>query len=239
MSSLEEFLSVQRSTGLVDSSGSITLDPSRAMSKLARHQLEEPGLWLVKLVQAAVSARSSQISVRMGRKYLRLAFQTEFLFQVEEVLQRLFTGELPKDWTWRHLLTGLRASLAREPKRLTFARFSAGKGQRFVLEPDGSCLEEIEGEVDATYLVELEKSGEAWKLGDSLKATLMQTVDEIEALVTRCWACPAPIKLDGLELDRIYPRNHPQAPLGSFYAFEFHRSSGDEGGFRPHPAREP
>lgn len=50
LSLLEE----ERLTGRYDSSGRFTLDPNSARPKLARYQLKEPDLYLLKLIQAGV-----------------------------------------------------------------------------------------------------------------------------------------------------------------------------------------
>ncbi|MCA9791244.1 MAG: hypothetical protein KC910_05595 [Candidatus Eremiobacteraeota bacterium] len=238
MNPLEDFLRAQRDQGVLESTGQITLDPSRALDKLARHQLQHPGLWLVKMVQAAVSGGASSLSVRVNRRRLRVAFSGPAVFDCDQILEELFSGRIATDWTTRHLVTGMRASLARVPESMSFAQISADKNRQFVIRPDGTELGVVEtlpatitGET--TYLFELHKAGEEWKLGDSLRATLTQTVDEIGALTDRCWMSPIPIRLDGYDLPRYFPRLVGTPPPGAFFASEFHLASPSGLGFCP------
>lgn len=238
MNPLEDFLRAQHDQGVLESSGQITLDPSRALAKLARHQLEQPGLWLVKMVQAAVSAKASSLGIRVNRRRLRVAFSAPPVFDCDQVLQELFSGRIASDWSLRHLITGMRASLARVPESMSFAQISAEKNRQFIIRPDGTELGVVETlpatiEGETTYLFELHKAGEEWKLGDSLRATLTQTVDEISALTERCWMSPMPIRLDGYELPRHFPRVVGSPPPGSFFASEFHLASPSGEGFCP------
>ncbi len=62
MVNLEKFLSQQKEAGSLDSSGQITLDPSRALEKLVQHQLPNPGLWILKLLQAAATAQALSVT---------------------------------------------------------------------------------------------------------------------------------------------------------------------------------
>ena len=47
----------------VESSGTFTVDPLRALEKLARFQLQSPYEYVLKLVQSAVAADASEISI--------------------------------------------------------------------------------------------------------------------------------------------------------------------------------
>ncbi|MCA9797612.1 MAG: hypothetical protein KC910_37635, partial [Candidatus Eremiobacteraeota bacterium] len=91
---------------------------------------------------------------------------------------------------------------------------------------------------ETTYIFELSKAGEEWKLGESLQATLTRTVDEVGALFGRCWLCPMPIRFDGLYLGLDFPRRVGSPPPGSFFLSDFHLASPDSTGLRP-PFRFP
>ena len=61
---IEEFLSREIHEAQFVSSGQFSLDESRSLDKLAQYQSERPGLWLVKLLQAAVALGAEEFRVR-------------------------------------------------------------------------------------------------------------------------------------------------------------------------------
>lgn len=112
---IEEFLAREVHEGQFDSSGSFSLDESRSLDKLARYQSERPGLWLVKLLQAATALGCQEFVVKQesGRTVVR------------------FRARLAVDWTpWRqgnassqsglrHLQIGLQAASTLSDCRFT------------------------------------------------------------------------------------------------------------------------
>ena len=72
---IEAFLAREVHEAQFDSSGSFSLDEARSLDKLARHQSERPGLWLVKLVQAATALGAEEISVQQLLGQTRVRFQ--------------------------------------------------------------------------------------------------------------------------------------------------------------------
>ncbi|MBS2040625.1 hypothetical protein JST97_36905 [bacterium] len=61
---IEAFLANEIFEAQFDSSGQFSLDEGRSLDKLAQYQSERPGLWLVKLVQAATALGASEFKVR-------------------------------------------------------------------------------------------------------------------------------------------------------------------------------
>lgn len=60
---IEDFLAHEVLEAQFDSSGQFSLDESRSLDKLAQYQSDRPGLWLVKLLQAAVALGASEFRV--------------------------------------------------------------------------------------------------------------------------------------------------------------------------------
>lgn len=74
---IEEFLALEVSDAQFDSSGVFSLDESRSLDKLAAHQSERPGLWLVKLLQAAVALGCEEFRVYHLLGKTRVTFQPQ------------------------------------------------------------------------------------------------------------------------------------------------------------------
>ena len=54
-------------SGEFDSRGEFTLNPLRAIQKLAASQLPDRSLWILKIVQAAVAGGCQGLTIRQGR----------------------------------------------------------------------------------------------------------------------------------------------------------------------------
>jgi len=70
---IEAFLAQEIHEGQFDSHGSFSVDESRSLDKLARYQSERPGLWLVKLLQAATALGCHEFDVKqqLGQTLVR------------------------------------------------------------------------------------------------------------------------------------------------------------------------
>lgn len=82
---LEDFLSNLRADGAGQGQGQFSIDLLAAEGRLAGLQ-NQPGLFLVKLVQAAVAAGAHGIDIRLDRQWVSVEVSSgEDLFQVEEL----------------------------------------------------------------------------------------------------------------------------------------------------------
>lgn len=92
--------------GELDSSGVFSLDPHKALEKLATYQFADPYFWILKIVQAAVVFGAPQISVRL----LRHQTLIEFTLESQEFpdVPALF-GRVARESNraWQHLKRGL------------------------------------------------------------------------------------------------------------------------------------
>jgi hypothetical protein len=103
---IEQFLSREVHEGHFDSSGSFSLDESRSLDKLARHQSERPGLWLVKLLQAATALGAEDFGVQQLLGQTRVRFQPARSLPWEDWQQ----GRASQDPGLRHLQIALQAA---------------------------------------------------------------------------------------------------------------------------------
>ena len=196
--------------GTVETDREFTLDSLRARKKLAGSQLA-PGLWLVKLVQAAVVSKASRIEVRFGRRQVEFrADGGELKDDPKQVVTTLLSGELPREPFLFHLLAGLRGSIFEDTVDAVWTM------------ADRHSIFEVRFSSDGTQVSQesREEPGESWfRLRTSrplrwpqskdvfhmpLKQLIQRTADEYLALHKYCWSCPVPLKVDGRPLECRY-----------------------------------
>ncbi len=106
---MKEFLEHARGAGVLDSEGHFTLDMNKAMEKLGRFQLPEPGYFVLKGIQAGVAAGAPEVKVRASRWTTRVEFQADL-----SPVSNLF------EW-----LTGERDELTRPQRQLVIGLLAA------------------------------------------------------------------------------------------------------------------
>lgn len=208
-SGIDDLLQAHR-VGTVETDREFTLDSLRARKKLAGSQLA-PGLWLVKLVQAAVVSKASRIEVRFGQRQVEFrADGGEWQDDPKQVTSTLLSGELPREPFLFHLLAGLRGSIFEDTVDAVWTM------------ADRHSVFEVRFSSDGTRVSQeaREEPGESWfRLRTSrplrwphskdifhmpLKQLLQRTADEYLALHKYCWSCPVPLKVDGRPLECRY-----------------------------------
>lgn len=71
---LDAFLESARDAGAHDSEGAFTISHAQAVQKMARYSLPYPEAWILKIIQAAVNWRASEIQVKQTRLYTTIEF---------------------------------------------------------------------------------------------------------------------------------------------------------------------
>jgi hypothetical protein len=71
---LADFLDSVRAEGVTDSEGVFTISHAQAMKKMARYSLPYPEAWVLKIVQAAVIWKASEIVIKQTRLYTTIEF---------------------------------------------------------------------------------------------------------------------------------------------------------------------
>jgi len=71
---IDGFLDSARAVGIQDSEGAFTISHAQAVQKMARYSLPYPEAWILKIVQAAVIWRASEIKVAQTRLYTTIEF---------------------------------------------------------------------------------------------------------------------------------------------------------------------
>lgn len=210
MGNVESYLDELSRGGTERETLNFTIDQAQALHKLSRHQLPDRALWIVKMVQAAVRGEATEIDVRLGKSALQVKFDSELLPPASELLDKIRSGELPRDPFLLHLLTGMRASFAQPGTSFVLQTVGPqGKSVVVVTEEQTTRFtdpEEREPVPTLTFLVRRPFRMTALKkaLDCEVSHLLRGTADEHMALLTRCWASPVPLRIDGKLMDTRY-----------------------------------
>lgn len=220
---LGQLLSGQRAQGTHDSGGEFTLSHEKAAAKLARFSLPFDYAWVLKVVQAAVAWKSSDLTVRQFRTFSSFEFRPADLQSLPDeqgLVSALLSGKVGGQLPLEMLCQGLRALveqaglsfrlvLIRQAELSESARpIQAGKdggalereARLFGLKPFvGLRLQVAHLPLSrfalARYLPKL-------ALNDRPDLNIAQTLDQ------HCFLSPIPLTLDGRRLDRLlcHPR---------------------------------
>ena len=136
---MEDLLGRYREAGEIDSTGVFTLDPKKAIEKLAEFQLPSVYHWILKLVQSLHLSGASVIDISAGINSVKVvcdAVPTGFR-SMEDLLGHLLTDPAHSSPTLRHLAAGLQGSLAVRPREVEAVLTSEGEVRSYVLRSGG------------------------------------------------------------------------------------------------------
>lgn len=127
----DELTDQLRGSGRLDSSGSFTLNPRRAQQMMQQHLLEEPQLYVLCLVAAAVSHGATEVRVVVEPQRFELSYSEPVL--THEELESLINTPLSAGYLNDYLL-GCQAALALRPQQIVIESGSKrpGKGHRLL-----------------------------------------------------------------------------------------------------------
>ncbi len=198
----QSFLEQAQADGIALDPGEFTLNALKAREKLIRHQLGDSGLWLVKLVQAAVRGEASEVEIKFARREVRVSFSLALPVDAQAVLRAVLAGTLPNDPILFHLVAGLRGSLTTGEETVVW---SVG-GLRVSVTEEGTSTESLPDSNQFQLVAQRPARSRSFSglIRGSMRSLLKQTVEEYEAVRRHCWPCPIPVQLDGKELHRGY-----------------------------------
>lgn len=197
VSGLDSFLADQQ-TGLFDSSGEFTIAADKALKKLAASQLQDPALWVLKLVQFGSHREADQMDFEFGRNLTKVHATFPKPISVYQFQKGLDQFEPLEDRGLEHLVVGLRALGSYENRRFAL-KLSGPEGTEFLIW-DGSKLKASHTpEQSRTATFTLEVTGAKWTnwFDPSALATRSQ---ESKYLFNRAFTAPFPLKVDGVLL---------------------------------------
>ncbi|MFN8612750.1 MAG: hypothetical protein U0931_34755 [Vulcanimicrobiota bacterium] len=170
--------------GQAAESGHFSLDPRARVEKLQRFQNEEPALYLLKGVQAAVASGAESVSVRLSRTYVEVRFRPKQSIRLQDAL----AGNT-------HLAAMLLAALSTRPKEVTIEL-----DQQIWSSTSSPTRRAAPGE----FRLHLSRQGSGfWQR--FLPAR--QSADVQQTLAQRCALCPIPVYLDGRTINQGIPEN--------------------------------
>jgi hypothetical protein len=136
---MEDLLGRYREAGQVESSGAFTLDPKKAIEKLAGFLLPSSYHWILKLVQSLHLSGASMIDISAGIHSVKVvcdAVPTGFL-SMEDLLGHLLADPAHSSPPLRHLAAGLQGSLAVRPKEVKATLTRDGQVRNYLLRSGG------------------------------------------------------------------------------------------------------
>ena len=212
--SLEQFVLQQRSAGQYDSSDVFTIDTLEMGRKMAAYQLPERGLWLVKIVQAAVRLEATEAQVRFGKRTLGVRFQTTREGpDAQRIFEAVFKPDPNQSPTLAHLSTGLRSCLSFRPQKLSLDVRGPEGGLWYQLNHQSTESGPSPASPDGLweYSFELSRTVDRPAFKKALRHRVVDLVrdvgEEYQTVVSRCWCAPLPLEIDGLDLETSLP--HP------------------------------
>ncbi len=220
--------------GRLDSSGDFTLDPLKAVEKMARFQLRSPYEYVLKLVQSAVTAGATEIRLDQSGSDFTMLFD-EAPFTLENLKNLPDHALQPARTPLSHLAVAVNCMLALQPSALELVSWdpTIQRGVRLTL--DHGCEKLTRGPDVARTRLRLRGRkkpaagmlGPAWagwtdallsrSLGDYGAEFRAQWDSEYSQIWRRCLLAPVPIVLNGRAVNRPYfgkPRTFTQMPTG-------------------------
>ena len=178
---LEEFLdSIQAEARPDGQNLGFSVDLAAQARKLETFQAQQPSLWLLKGIQAAVSSGADRVEIQTTRSALQLRFFPGPESSPLELYQS------PTGWS-AHLRTALLAALSQNPSG--FSLFRGGVPLFEQGQPDSKLYEGIQ-------LVVCRPRRPFWKFADPDLAALHQS------LAWRAALCPIPVVVDGRTINQ-------------------------------------
>lgn len=204
MDPLQRYLQQQSSDGQLESSGSFTLVWKKAQEKLRQFQLESPAHYVLKLVQAAVSAGAPRVDFRIGAKELYCYFclgTNSSELALDSVAAALATPPA-EECPLRHLIVGLNASFMGNPQDILWGVWDHLEGDAILFAQDQS--DQHTGLPHP--LPKVARAGEKLYVFRLTRPKRAGSAEEHALLVERCGYSPVPIYVDSKMVESPRPR---------------------------------
>ena len=106
-SELDRYLASEAAQGLFLEEGEFRIAADKALEKLSRFALPGPGLWVVKMLQAAVCAGAPSIEFIFERRRVTVKFENVGNWDAGALLHQMMGVALPSQPALRHLFAGI------------------------------------------------------------------------------------------------------------------------------------
>lgn len=229
---LDQFLASEAAQGLFLEEGQFRLDPEKALEKLSRFALPEPGLWVVKLLQAAVASGATQIKFTFERRLVSVDFIPPETWDAEDLMHELLSANTPSDSARRHLFAGILGAALGFSQEIAWAC-----GDKVVIvDKNGPRAEDRGGATHGFRLQAKRPHRSALKSGffsSPINYLFKQTAQEFKALVDRSRVCPIEILIDNRPLPSTY--QVAVTDLSTVSGYDSEKSSGRQALFAQIP----
>jgi hypothetical protein len=214
---LQRLLQTASQVGTLDSQGSFTISGDAALGKLANFQLPRKSAWILKMVQSAVTAEATFLSIAQSNETTTFVFHPGVEFRVEQIKEALLSPQLVGPTAIQHLAVGLRAvgfgdgraftlALDKEDVRTYFGWDGTQLAQRVETLPES-------GPPKLTLGVAFPPEDLGRSLGGLIKSKGRATA-EYQEIVSNGEVCPMPLIFDGRRIDSLQAP-HPDETLGN------------------------
>ncbi len=200
MDPLAELLTSLSTEGQHDSSSTFTLDLFRSHQRLRESLLEQPGAYLLKLVQAAVATAPDEVRVVQRVRDVQVSFPLEVSDPVFAELPEAFLNPLDARWNraTRHLALGLHAATGQGMEHVAVVRASPTQLTGFLATPHSLRPFELSGSVpgwESCHIRLRKRQAPGWLARLGLGPRVAEAAAMRQLAYSAC-----PIYLDGVRL---------------------------------------
>ena len=193
-SNIDDLLNKLLGEGLAGESGRFSLDPRAHLAKMASYQSDEPALYLLKAVQAAVSLGATAVNIRLARSYVEVTFDHNSRARLEALLR---VG---------HVSSMVLAALSLQSSELSLQWWGADGVQGWT---PNAGLQVLNGSHQPGFALRVSRDSISfWER--YLPVRQMASVQT--TLTRRCQFCPIPVLVDGRVINAGLPTD-PAGPL--------------------------
>jgi hypothetical protein len=204
-SQLERLLKDQLAGADLDSSGRFTLAREKALEKLSQFQLAEPTWWVLKIVQAAVASKATELVVRQTSTDTEFFFTPGEPWSVDQVEDALFDPEVSSSPGLDHFKRGLWSATLNQGR--PFQLQIAGERESLLWTAKGPSR--VAGSWDTTCLTVSHRTlaqGKGLPILRNIEAARLNA-ELLLVLRERASTCPIPLLVDRRRLDAL--QAHP------------------------------
>ncbi len=174
-----------------------TLATGRMLDKFSSYGFSEPGLWVVKFVQAAVAAGAQEIKITMVRHGISVRIDGDIGATPRQLLEMVTSTRETLTPALRHLVSGIRAAYSPSRTILWACQGESGPEAVRLVGGSGPVLGKVSKPEPGFTFLYSEESAQTKKSFFSRPPAA-----EVVAVSRRCIYSPIPVHCDGRRVDR-------------------------------------
>ena len=209
-SELDRYLASEAAQGLFQEEGEFRIAAEKALEKLSRFALPGPGLWVVKMLQAAVCAGAPSIEFTFERRRVSVKFENVGKWDAGALLHQMMGVALPSQPARRHLFAGILGAALGFSQEISW---TCG-GSQALVNKSSAQSKPVEPGCDFKFTA-TRPQRPAFKSGivsSPIRHLVRQTVQEFTALVEHGGVAPIPVLIDNRPWPSSYITDVDQLP---------------------------